>query len=419
MTERSSSSDYAAGFRAALGLIIGVAAIAGSTYWFNRPAAPPQPSQTSALLDALEREAARAPREVAAVAVTEDDIVPPPVEKKPEPEKEPVRKPESLEDVISQVMPAVVRVETSTGRGSGFYVKPDTLLTNVHVVGSNSSVTIRRSDGTTLPARVETKAPAYDIAILKVSNIVSNQATIPLGDERGARVGQEVVAIGSALGTLQNTVTRGIVSAVRQTGNATLVQTDAAVNPGNSGGPLLDRSGAAIGITTMGYTDRQGLNFAVGIEHARSLLDGRPTPLVAPSNSSANSELRDLSPALQSDSDRLRADGVTAYEQTMAELARRAQSFDADWERFRSSCYSGPISGSFDHEWFALLSERALPGAVARQCSNYHAEFTQVARQFQDAMLRADEAARQAGVYPGTRRDARRKYRLEFEAWDR
>ena len=79
-----------------------------------------------------------------------------------------------------------------------------------------------------------------------------------------------------------------IVSAIRQTGEATLVQTDAAVNPGNSGGPLLDRAGTVIGITTMGYTDRQGLNFAVGIEHAGPLLEGRAPPASLAASSTAN-----------------------------------------------------------------------------------------------------------------------------------
>src|SRR5207237_3250742 len=106
------------------------------------------------------------------------------------------------------------------------------------------------------------------------------------------RVGQEVIAIGSPLGTLQNTVTRGIVSAIRETGNATLVQTDAAINPGNSGGPLIDRNGAAIGITTMGYMQRQGLNFAVAIDHARALLEGRVAPSVA--GSTPGNEIRTL-----------------------------------------------------------------------------------------------------------------------------
>ena len=87
--------------------------------------------------------------------------------------------------------------------------------------------------------------------MLQVSNANPSQEILRLGSASGVRVGQEVIAIGSALGVLSNTVTRGIVSAVRRAGDVTLLQTDAAINPGNSGGPLIDRSGQVIGINTM------------------------------------------------------------------------------------------------------------------------------------------------------------------------
>ena len=96
-----------------------------------------------------------------------------------------------------------------------------------------------------------------------------------MASAQSLKPGQEIVVIGSALGTLQNSVSRGIVSGLRSAGGATLVQTDAAVNPGNSGGPMLDRSGAVVGITTMGYKNAEGLNFGVAIDHARDLLEGR------------------------------------------------------------------------------------------------------------------------------------------------
>ena len=112
----------------------------------------------------------------------------------------------------------VVRVETSNATGSGFFVAPDTLLTNAHVVGGNSSVTIRRSGGTTSTARVTATSLNFDVAVLKISDPAPGQATLLLGSALTVRPGQEVIAIGSALGMLQNTVTRGIVSALRQVG---------------------------------------------------------------------------------------------------------------------------------------------------------------------------------------------------------
>jgi V8-like Glu-specific endopeptidase len=323
----------------------------------------------------------------------------------------------SIEDIVSRAMPAVVRVETGTGSGSAFFIKPDTLLTNVHVAAASASLTIRRIDGSTTTAHVEQSAPQFDIAVLRVHNPLPNQTTIRLGFTEGVRIGQEVIAIGSALGTLQNTVTRGIVSAVRQSGNATLVQTDASLNPGNSGGPLLDRSGAAIGVATMGYSGAQGLNFAVGIGHARALLEGR-RPAPAPATTSSP-DLRGLSVAVPAENDRKRAEGERLYESTLVQFARRADDLDAEWRRFRERCYTASVAGSFDREWFALLSNGAIAGPVASFCQSYFEDFKRAAAEFRDKMRQADEAAWRADVYPGTRREARRTRKLQHDAWER
>jgi S1-C subfamily serine protease len=177
----------------------------------------------------------------------------------------------SLEDLITRVMPAVVRVEAPSGSGTGFFVKADTILTNVHVVTDNTSVIVRRANGTTVPARVESTTPEWDIAILRIDRAPADQPTVTLGSGVRARAGQEVIAVGSPLG-LQNTVTRGIVSAVRQIGEVTLVQTDAAINPGNSGGPLLDAAGNVIGINTAMAQNSSGIGFAIPIDIARPVM---------------------------------------------------------------------------------------------------------------------------------------------------
>jgi hypothetical protein len=313
-----------------------------------------------------------------------------------------------------------VRVETLSGTGSGFFVTADTLLTNVHVVSGFSLVTIRRSTGATDSARVAATAPDFDVALLKIPNPAADQATIRLGSADGVRVGEEVVAIGSALGMLQNTVTRGIVSGVRQVGAATLVQTDAALNPGNSGGPLLDRGGRAIGINTAGFRGAQGLNFAVSIEHARALLEGR-TQVGAPS-APVDAALRNLSPAqppAPSEADEQRANGLKAYEHVMSLAARRADSLDDYWRRFRASCYQGKVVGSFDREWFAIWDSRAMQGAVAPGCGSSFTEVQRVAAEIRDQVLGAEEAARTANVFPGVRRDLRRQYHLDYPGFDR
>jgi S1-C subfamily serine protease len=123
-----------------------------------------------------------------------------------------------LEDLVARVAPAVVLVQASGGRGSGFFVESDTIITNAHVVGSDSLVRIKRVDGETVDARVDRVATDLDLAVLKTSSSSADQATLTLGSNASVRSGQDVVAIGSPLGTLQTSVTRGIVSAVRTNG---------------------------------------------------------------------------------------------------------------------------------------------------------------------------------------------------------
>ena len=331
----------------------------------------------------------------------------------------PAKAPATLEEVISRAMPALVRVETSTGFGSGFFITPDTILTNVHVVGTNASVTIGRRDGTKTMARVETTAPELDIAIIRISNPDPNQTTLPLGSGTSARAGQEVLAIGTPLG-LQNTVTRGIVSAVREVGGLTLVQTDAAINPGNSGGPLLDRSGQVIGITTMGVkaADAQGLSFAVAIEHAKALLAGKRTTDQKGTPLSTLNEAMSGRPAPPvGDTTRERA--AKTFDLAIAAEARRADALDERWHGFKRSCYQGRVTGTFDREWFALWDSRAMQGAVSPGCEGTFADIRRVADEIRSAVFAAGEAARRADVYPGTRREALQRNHLNYAGWDR
>jgi hypothetical protein len=326
--------------------------------------------------------------------------------------------PSPLEDVISRAMPAVVRVETASGFGSGFFVGPDTILTNVHVVGSSRSVTIRRPDGRTISARVETTAPEFDIAIMRISSPDPGQPVLTMGSATGARAGQEIIALGSPLG-LQNTVTRGIVSAVREVGGVTLLQTDAAINPGNSGGPLLDRAGAVIAIATMGMRSEvaQGLSFGVAIEHARSLLAGRRPAATGTPVLSLNQAMSGKPGP--SGSDTVRDEGGRVYEAAIAELARRADALDGHWRSFKTSCYEGRVAGSFDHEWFAVWDQRALPGVVSPGCEPTFTDIRRVAEDIRDGVLGAQESARRTGVYAGTLRDVRRRHRLDHAGWER
>ena len=330
--------------------------------------------------------------------------------------------PASLEELISRVQPAVVRIETASAIGTGFFVRPDTIITNAHVVESNLTVTIRRTTGATSVARVEQTAPDLDLAVLKVTGATEDQPTIPIGSGASARPGQEVVAIGSPLG-LQNTVTRGIVSAVRNMGGVTLVQTDAAINPGNSGGPLVDRTGAAIGINSLGVraSVAQGLSFAIAIEHAADLLAGRKHDASSTSTplASLTQTLHDSGSTGASEADARRDRAAQAFEQAMAGEGQKADALDDYWNRFRTSCYQGTVTGVFDRGWFALFDAHALQGAVAPGCGTAFDEMRQRANTIKDEVRALDERARQADVYPGARRDARRRYRLDYAGWDR
>jgi S1-C subfamily serine protease len=320
----------------------------------------------------------------------------------------------SLEDLISRVMPAVVAVQTPSSRGSGFFVSPDTIITNVHVVGTDSTVTIRRPNGTATTARVQTTSPAFDIAVLKVFGFVPNQAFLSLGDSASIRIGEEVIAIGTPLGFLQNTVSRGIVSGLREAGGATLVQTDAAINPGNSGGPLLNRSGAVIGVIKSGYLGKDGLAFAVAVDHARAVLAGHGESSAAPAGST---DYQALSPAVAAPADQRRAEATRTYEEAVGQLARRADDLDGQWKSFAGQCYQGRIVGVFDRPWFALWDPRAMQGVVASGCVPLFDEFRRRATDIQQAVTAVDEAARAADIYPGTRREVLRKYRLNY--WSR
>ncbi|HZP48884.1 MAG TPA: trypsin-like peptidase domain-containing protein [Vicinamibacterales bacterium] len=406
-------------------LAVSAAAIAAAAWWYSREPAP-APGRAA-------REAVAARPAVAAPADPEPDMVrmpavvplpaiespdstaaaPPPT---PIVQKAPAA---SLEELVAQLLPAVVRIETSGAIGTGFFTQPDTILTNAHVVQNNLTVTIRRANGATTTGRVDATAPALDLAVVKVSAVDGAQATIPLGSGLGARPGQEVVALGSPLG-LQNTVTRGIVSAVRDVGGITLVQTDAAINPGNSGGPLVDRTGVAIGVNALGIRSAvaQGLSFAIAVDYAADLLAGRP-----PAASSASTPLTSLTRTLQerggSEADEQRDRAAAGFEAAMADLGRRADAFDDYWRRFASACYQGRIVGRFSREWFALFDAKALPGVVSPGCTASIEEVRQRAGAIGAEVRALDERARASGVYPGARRDARRRYRLDYADWDR
>jgi S1-C subfamily serine protease len=163
-----------------------------------------------------------------------------------------------------------------TGLGSGvIYDKAGLILTNNHVVEGATAIDVELADGSRVDATLVGRDPSNDVAVVKI-----DPSKVPvvaeLGDSSAVKPGQPVVAIGSPE-ALENTVTEGIVSGInRQLDNYVgLIQTDAAINHGNSGGPLINAYGQVIGLNTLGVRDNnaQGLNFAIPINKVKQVAD--------------------------------------------------------------------------------------------------------------------------------------------------
>ncbi|HET9598284.1 MAG TPA: trypsin-like peptidase domain-containing protein [Anaeromyxobacteraceae bacterium] len=175
---------------------------------------------------------------------------------------------DDLAALVERASPSVVGVEAARGQGSALVLAPDGyLLTNAHVAQSRGPLRARLMGGEAVAAERVGADPRTDLAVLRVQ--APGLRALPLADSRALRVGQLAIAIGNPLG-FERSVTVGVVSALYRNLPTPdgglfdgLVQTDAAVNPGNSGGPLLDADGAVVGVTTAMLPFAHGMAFAV------------------------------------------------------------------------------------------------------------------------------------------------------------
>ena len=215
----------------------------------------------------------------------------------------------SIADVAAKVSPAVVSIvvetktkssamdyysylfgggsqsQTTQAAGTGMIVTADGyVLTNKHVVEDATSITVVTDDGTTYEdVKLVGTDPLNDVAFIKINN-VSDLPTVSLGNSKSLTVGQQVIAIGNALGQFQNTVTEGVISGTGRSITATsdgytayenltdMIQTDAAINSGNSGGPLINAAGEVVGLNTAVSDSGNNLGFAIPISSVKGML---------------------------------------------------------------------------------------------------------------------------------------------------
>jgi hypothetical protein len=234
---------------------------------------------------------------------------------------------------------------------------------------------------------------------------------VPIGTVNDVHPGREVVAIGSPMG-FDNSVTRGIVSSVRSVENITLIQTDAAINSGNSGGPLVDIDGRVIGVNAAKLYGGESIALAIAIDHVIDLIEGEeplpPLPIAAVTDEKDRSKMNTEELA--------RADFTAKVER----LAKQANDVDSLWDRYQSRCGRCPSAqDERGREWFVIWDRWSrIPDPDSIECQELMSEIGDRAERIGEEMWSAEQQARRDYVDEEVRRFVRRYYEMEWNGWE-
>jgi serine protease Do len=181
---------------------------------------------------------------------------------------------EDFSGIIEDSLKSVVTIRTNIGQGTGFLIsKEGFIVTNAHVLSGAKEAYILDYEQNSYPATLVGYNATYDIALLKIPN---TNNYLELGNSEDIQIGEKVIAIGNPMG-LQFSVSEGIVSGINREGENKIksyIQTDAALNPGNSGGPLIDKQGKVIGINNFKVGGGENLGFALESNSIKEVING-------------------------------------------------------------------------------------------------------------------------------------------------
>lgn len=321
--------------------------------------------------------------------------------------------------IFQKAAPAVVIVSAARQdgftQGSGVVLVSGTIVTNRHVVQGASQVRISQGDQSWQPTTVRLDS-RHDLAELRVAELPAS--AVAVRSSQDLQIGERVYAIGAPKG-LELTLSEGLVSSLRSYQGGTAIQTTAPLSRGSSGGGLFDARGRLIGITTFGITDAESLNFALPVEWA-SAIDGVALG-IAPGwvGNTAPLGLGGEPAEEPSEVDRMREAGAKAFEEAVAVLARKATALDGVWRRYADACVGHyTVAYSFGRDWFGLWDNVIrIPNETTPGCRMLQSDVERLSEEIRVGMDAAEESARHSWVYPGIRREIRRKYQMDWSGW--